>query len=333
MTFLIIQTAFIGDVVLATALVEKLRRHYPDAAIDFLLRKGNESLLTGHPYVRKVLIWDKKQGKYRNLWHLGRSIRAARYDWVINCQRFAASGLLTAFSGAKTVGFDKNPFSWLFDKRVPHRLGGENTGVHEVARNLDLVAHLTNEEFERPRLYPSTADRDRALDLVRGQQYVCLAPTSVWFTKQFPAHKWVALIARLPASCRVFLLGGPGDHAACEQIRLACNNPAVLNTAGQLSFLTSAALMQGAALNYVNDSAPLHFASAMDAPVAAVFCSTLPAFGFTPLSTNSAVLETSEMLPCRPCGLHGKKTCPLGHFACAESIDPQVFPIPAPMPI
>ena len=71
-------------------------------------------------------------------------------------------------------------------------------------------------------------------------------------------------------------------------------------------------------MNYVNDSAPLHLASSMNAPVTAVFLSTIPQFGFTPLSDDSTVSETSLNLPCRPCGLHGKKACPEGHFRCAE---------------
>jgi heptosyltransferase-2 len=71
--FLIIQTAFIGDVVLATPLIEKLKLHYPNATIDFLVRKGNESLLENHPLLRRVIVFDKKNGKYRNLLKLIRN--------------------------------------------------------------------------------------------------------------------------------------------------------------------------------------------------------------------------------------------------------------------
>lgn len=88
--------------------------------------------------------------------------------------------------------------------------------------------------------------------------------------------------------------------------------------AGKLSFLQSAALISKARITYANDSAPLHIASAMNAPVAAVFCSTTPEFGFGPLSDRSFILETDEKLACRPCGVHGKKECPLGHFKCSE---------------
>lgn len=329
MKFLIVQSAFIGDVVLATPLVEKLRRFFPEAEIDFLLRKGNEKLLTAHPNIRRVLVWDKKQGKYKSLLNLAREIRAQRYDWVINCQRFAASGLLTIFSGARqTVGFDKNPFSFVFSRRVAHRFGTAQHPAHEVERNLQLIEHLTDSSFERPRLYPSKTDYEKALLLCQGHKYVCIAPTSVWFTKQFPAHKWVEMIERIPSDHRIFLLGGKEDIEPCEQIRMASGRSACQNMAGKLSFLESAALMEGAHMNYANDSAPIHIASAVNAPMVAVFCSTIPAFGFTPLSDRSYVIETHDALECRPCGLHGRKACPKGHFACAEGISAGDFPMP-----
>jgi heptosyltransferase-2 len=95
----------------------------------------------------------------------------------------------------------------------------------------------------------------------------------------------------------------------------------IINLSGELGFLASAALQQKAVLNYVNDSAPMHFCSAVNAPVVAIYCSTIPAFGFGPLSTHCFIVETQEQLACRPCGLHGKKQCPLGHFNCAHTIE------------
>jgi heptosyltransferase-2 len=318
MKFLIIQTAFIGDVILATPLLEKLHRFYPEASLDILVRKGNESLLAHHPFVRNVLVWDKKQNKYGNLLRMLTTIRHEQYDWIINCQRFAASGLLTALGGAHhTAGFRKNPFSFAFGLRLPHQIGD----VHEVDRNLSLIRHLTNDEFARPCLYPTPADVQKARNIAGDAPYVCLAPTSVWFTKQLPAHKWVELIRLMPEQTNIFLLGAPGDATACDQILEAAANPRVRNLAGQLRFLESAALMEQAVMNYVNDSAPLHLASAVNAPVTAFFCSTIPAFGFTPLSDQSHIVETTVQLDCRPCGLHGFKACPKGHFACAESIE------------
>ncbi|MGB0838513.1 MAG: glycosyltransferase family 9 protein, partial [Chitinophagales bacterium] len=149
----------------------------------------------------------------------------------------------------------------------------------------------------------------------------CIAPASVWFTKQLPQHKWVEFIQQLPKDLTIYVLGAKGDRRLANSIEKNCPEHECHNLAGQLTLLQSAALIQDATLTYTNDSAPMHLASAMNAPVAAVFCSTVPAFGFGPLSDQSYVIETSKQLSCRPCGLHGKKRCSIGDFTCAESIN------------
>jgi heptosyltransferase-2 len=168
-------------------------------------------------------------------------------------------------------------------------------------------------------VYPSEKEYE-AVKTYKQQPYICIAPTSVWFTKQFPADRWVELIRKLPAGYQIYLLGAPADHDTCEQIRLAAARQGVINLAGKLSILASAALMQEARLNYVNDSAPMHLASATNAPTCAVFCSTVPGFGFGPLADNAYIVEREEPLYCRPCGLHGYRACPEGHFKCAKDI-------------
>ena len=320
-SFLIIQTAFIGDVVLATALIEKLHQYYTNASIDFLLRKGNEGLLKAHPYLREVLIWEKKKDKQKNLFGLLRKIRSNKYDVVINVQRFMATGILTAFSGAaETIGFIKNPMSLFFSDRVRHIVSTPERPLHEIQRNQKLIEKLTDALPEKPRLYPSAADRQKVA-AYKQDAYICVAPASVWFTKQFPAEKWVSFIKKVPQRYKIYLLGAPGDMELCEKIMLHSGTVGrAVNLAGKLNFLESAALQENAAMSFVNDSAPMHFASAMNAPVAAVYCSTIPSFGFGPLSDKSHIVEVKEKLPCRPCGLHGRKACPLKHFDCAMKI-------------
>lgn len=317
-SFLIIQTAFIGDVILATALIEKIRVFYPETSIDFLVRKGNEGLLNHHPYLREVILFDKRN-KYANLIKLIKKIRSHRYDVVVNVQRFATTGIITLLSSAKqTIGFNKNPFSLFFSRKAKHQVGG----MHEVERNQKLIESITDAIPAKPKLYPSASDQEKIKPYLEVGSYYCFAPTSVWFTKQWPAEKWIELIEMVEKKVQaIYLLGAPSDHHVCESIRLASAAKNVMNLAGKLSFLQSAALMSKAKMNFVNDSAPMHLASATNAPVAAIFCSTVPSFGFGPLSDASFVIETKEMLDCRPCGLHGFKDCPKGHFKCAYSIE------------
>lgn len=316
--FLIIQTAFIGDVILATAVVEKLHAYFPDAIIDFMLRKGNEGVLKDHPIIRKQFVWNKKEAKYSGLFQILKSIRIERYTAVINLQRFAASGFVTAFSKAEErIGFDKNPFSFFFDKKFPHRIGTKTeSGEHEVQRCLHLIDHLTDHEIVKPKIYPSPEDFAAVAEF-QFQEYVTISPASVWHTKQYPKDGWIRLINRLQGK-NIYLLGGAGDIELCNEICNQSNKKEIKVLSGKLSLLQSAALMRGASLNYCNDSAPLHLCSAMNAPVRAAFCSTIPEFGFGPLSDDSKVVQTSENLNCRPCGLHGYRACPEGHFKCSQ---------------
>ncbi len=325
--FLVIQTAFTGDVVLATAIIEKLHRFFPGAQIDLLVRKGNEGLLHDHPFLHETLIWNKKEKKNRNLFSLLKKIRNTKYDTVINLQRFASTGILTAFSGAKEkIGFDKNPLSFLFTKKVKHDI---TNGKHEVERNNQLIEHITDNSFTKPRLYPANKNYDE-IKKYAGTPYVCMMPASVWFTKQYPLDKWVDLTNRFPAEYNIYLLGGKEDAMLCEEIKSVSGNTKIEVFAGRLNFLSSVALMKNAAMNYTNDSAPLHFASAVDAPVTSIFCSTVPGFGFYPVSSKSFIVETKEILSCRPCSLHGLRACPLGHFKCARTIGTSQLLSPLP---
>ncbi|MFN4284431.1 MAG: glycosyltransferase family 9 protein [Lacibacter sp.] len=322
MKILVIQTAFIGDAILATSVLEQLHRHMPAADLHILVRQGNEGLFEQHPYLQRVWVWKKKQHKIWNLLQLAWQIRKAHFDVVINLHRFASSGFITAVSGApRRIGFQKNPLSCFFTESYPHTISSDaSQSLHETGRYQLLLTSFTDTGAARPALYPSAADRE-AIRPLQGRPYVCMAPASVWFTKQWPVHKWVELCNAIPGEYAIFLLGAPADRALCEHIRQTAQQSQRIQTlCGSLSLLQSAALMQEAVMNFVNDSAPLHLASATNAPVTAIFCSTVPAFGFGPLSDTHYVIETPEKLACRPCGLHGKAACPQQHFRCAESI-------------
>jgi heptosyltransferase-2 len=314
---LVVQTASIGDVILATPVLEKLHLFFPSAAIDILLKKGTEQLFVGHPYLHEVLVWDKKNDKFRNFEKLMHRVRHSKYDLVVNLQRFFMTGLLTAFSGAGVkTGFDKNPLSFLFTSRTKHQIG---TGMHEAERNLSLISSMTDSIFTPPRLYPSKQDEVKTAIFKSGVYYT-ISPASLWFTKQYPEEKWVELINTIPSETPVYLLGSKSDNELCQSIIQKSVNKVCVDLSGQLTFLESASLMKDARMNFTNDSAPMHLASAVNAPVTAIYCSTIPGFGFGPLSDDRKVIETPENLSCRPCGLHGHPECPEKHFRCAMTI-------------
>lgn len=314
-----------GDVILSTPLIEKLHHFYPDASIDFLLKKGYESVFRDHPYLDLIITWDKTHKKYKHLRALLQMIRNSKYDAVINLQRFASSGLLTAFSKAKhKIGFNKNPFSLFFTKRVKHNIGKSTINPHETERNLLLIEYLTGSGKFPVKLYPSNRDYAKTSQY-KTRKYITISPASLWFTKQFPEGKWVEFVKaahKTDPDLIIYFLGSENEAALCDRIiEKAEIEDTSMNLAGKFSILESATLMKDASMNYVNDSAPMHMASAMNAATTAIYCSTIPEFGFGPLAENSTIVQVQEKLNCRPCGLHGFKHCPEKHFDCAYKID------------
>lgn len=327
---LIIQTAFIGDTILASAFAKAVHERYPDAPIHFFLRKGNESVNQGLSFVHKTWVWDKGEGKMRSLWRMISELRQYEFRAVFNLHRHFNSGLITALVKADDkLGFRENPLSFFYTRKVPHLIPHTVNGVawHEVQRNHQLL-HAYDPtvplESNPKKLKPVLPLQPKNFDKVSAYQdapYVVVAPASVWFTKQWEEEKYRDLVALLSQGLKVYLIGGPTDFDLCERVRA---NSSATNLCGKLNLLDSAALMQKAKRVFVNDSGPLHLASSVNAPTTAVFCSTIPAFGYGPLSDDAIVLETPENLDCRPCGLHGHTACPKGHFLCSKNVTVEI---------
>jgi heptosyltransferase-2 len=303
---LVIQTAFLGDVVLATSLIETIHRDLPNAEIHLIVKQGHESLFNNHPFIKKVWTWNKSKNKTRHLINLTFEIREEKFDQVINIHRYFSSGFITALSGAPIkIGFDKNPLAFLYTEKFPHQINSYDND-HEIDRNFQLVSHICDGKPALPKLYPSAADYQKIIAF-KSQAYHTISPASVWFTKQLPLVKWNELIQNLPKENPIYILGASVDFALANELVIGNPTHNIVNLAGKLTFLQSAALMSGAVMNYTNDSAPLHLCSAMNAPVTAYFLSTIPQFGFGPLSNQSFCIEPVPDLSCRPCGLHGYK--------------------------
>ncbi|MDX2189679.1 MAG: glycosyltransferase family 9 protein [Bacteroidota bacterium] len=312
---LIIQTAFLGDLVLSTSLIEELHAAFPQSEIDVLVKKGMEEVLLFNPKIHEIITWNKQENKNSGFFKIIGLVRRSKYDLIINCHRFLSSGLICAFSSAKYItGFSNNPFSFLFNKKVPHRF----TGSHETERNHQLIGDLTGLKVYKPKIYPEAIETSF---IPEGQRYITIAPGSIWFTKKFHSQKWIEFIDSVPENIQIVLLAGKADKPLCDLIKKNTKSPSrICNLAGRLTMLQSAFIMQNAVLNYVNDSGPLHMCSAINAPVCVIYCSTTFSYGFGPLTDFSRIIEYDEPLPCKPCGVHGHQACPKGHFICSFGI-------------
>lgn len=310
---LVIQTAFLGDVVLTTGLLHALAGRF--GPVDVVTTPAGGELLATHPAVRRVHRYDKR-GADRGpagFLRLARTLRAERYARAYLPHRSLRSALLAVMAAVpERTGFAGGAAAWSYTRRVPRPATG-----HEAERLLAL-AGPDGGSAATVSLALTEADRREALAWkaragVTGR-YLVMAPGSIWGTKRWPGY--AALAAELPDT--VVAVGSAAERALAEAVAGAAG-PRGHAAAGQLSLRGAAALIEGADALVTNDSAPLHLASAVGTPVVAIFGPTVPAFGFGPRGAAGRVVELAD-LGCRPCSRHGPATCPLGHHRCMRDL-------------
>jgi heptosyltransferase II len=311
-TILVIQTAFLGDVILSTPLLSRLaEQHGP---VDVVTTPGAAGLLEHHPAVASVLRYDKRGADrgWRGLWRMGARLRSRRYRSVYLPHRSLRSATLALWSGAaERVGFDDSPAALTYTTRITRPRFG-----HEVERLLALAGRTGGESAPvTVALTPADqAAADAWLSMHQvGPRFIAVAPGSIWATKRWPYYQ--ELVARLEYPS--VLVGGQEDARLAGA--LAAGSAQAVSAAGALTLRESAALIRRAAVLVTNDSAPLHLATAVGTPVVAIFGPTVPEFGFGPRRSADLTLGLDD-LPCRPCSKHGPPQCPLGHHRCMRDL-------------
>jgi heptosyltransferase-2 len=318
---LVIQTSFLGDVILTTPLIAELSKGGP---VDILVTPEGAAVLANNPHLRSVFRYDKRNtyGSALGLWQTIRTIRGKSYEKVYLAQGSLRSGLLGAMTGApERIGFTSSTGRVMYTKQVKYR-----PQLHHAERLWSLAMTEYYDpplpEQIRPQLFPSDEDR-RIVDafLRRTAEpdtpFVALAPGSAWGTKRWPYY--VALARRLASDFRIAIVGSESDAETAAEICAAVGPAGAINTVGALSLLASAELIGRAQAIVTNDSAPQHLASAMGTPTLTIFGPTVPEFGFGPLAERHAVAG-HELLECRPCHRYGPQRCPLGHWRCMREL-------------
>ena len=321
---LVIQTSFLGDVILTTPLIAELAKRGP---VDVLVTPTGAAALANNPDIRTVIPYDKRgtYGSALGLWETLREIRARRpYDAAYLAQGSFRSGLLAMMTGAtERIGFASSTGRVLYTKQLPYR-----PEKHHAERIWSLAmadcADPPSRDQIRPRLYPTDDDRNRIDLLLRSnsstdEPFVSLAPGSAWGTKRWPYYPELA--KRLVEDYRIAIIGSKADSELAAQITDGLPPERVINGVG-LPLLASAELIGRSRTIVTNDSAPQHLASAMGTPTLTIFGPTVPEFGFGPIAERHAVAG-HESLSCRPCHRHGPQRCPLGHWRCMRELTPE----------
>lgn len=320
---LLVQTAYLGDVILTTPLIRAVKQVFPQAKLDVLVIPQTAGALANNPYIDQLILFDKRRQKWSAFKDVLQILKARHYDLAISPHSSFTTGLLLKLSGIpQRVGFRRSPIRYFLTHKIPMPKAD-----FTIEKYLTLLQPFSNQKFSiQTELFPSQADRELAdmwlQKLESGRPTIAIAPGSVWPTKRWPAEYYTQLVANLKQRFNLVFIGSKDERALCQQIIDQAGMEQALNLAGELSILQSAAVIANCDLMICNDSGALHMANAMQTDVFAFFGPTVRSFGFFPFRPHDKVFEVPDLY-CRPCGKHGHKECPEGHFRCMLEIKPE----------
>ena len=321
---LVIQTAFLGDVIMSTPVVKALKQTFPQAEIDLVTIPETGIIFKFNPSVSNVFSLNKKGlfKKLISLVNLLRHIRKKKYDLAVSIQSSGTSSLLMYLGKIPNrAGFGRR--QKLLTLPVIHE-----KGLHIRDRYLTLLRPFSDQKFDnQTEIFWSDSEDEKIKEISKTLKNkdkftLGIAPGSVWHTKKWPREYFISLL-KLMAGENVtpVFIGGKNEYQLCQDI-IEKSGADALNLAGELTILESTALIQNLDLMLTNDSAPLHMANAVQTDVIAIFGPTVRRFGCYPFRENDTMLEID--LYCRPCSKHGAKTCPEKHFRCMRDIQPEL---------
>lgn len=339
----VVRFSSLGDVLLAAHVPSFLKRAMPDTPTLFVTKGRYATALAGHPDLDGLFLLDDgssaddavRADDARTgppilargaLPDLAAGLRATGVDTVIDLHgNLRSAALRRAVGPAQVV---RAPKHGLRRRLMVHAKWIHTRPVPPLLRSYRSLAGLPPDASVRPWLRDAltAGDRARAADARSGLTPGGFAVYGVgarWATKRWPLRHFVALaraVEREAGLAPRFALTPeePGTEAALDALLGA----GFAHEAVTLDLRALAALATDAAVLVSNDSAVLHLGPALGVPAFGLFGSTVPAFGFARQGPRDAVGEIA--LPCRPCGVHGRDHCPLGHHACMESLTPEI---------
>ena len=322
---LVVQTSFLGDAVLTTPLFSEIRVLFPESQLSVLCTPQAKGLLEGNPDLNEIITYDKKgEGRgWLGLWNKAKDIRGRGFTIAISPHKSFRSGLLLFLARIPfRVGFRRSAGWYFYHCRV-----NRDATRHDVERNLSILGAFGVElskcrrdlRVEAPPHAQESVERIFSELGIQHGMTIGLNPGSVWATKRWTAEGYAELIVQLKEKycCQILLFGGPEDGNIVDKIQELSGNVGISLT-GKIKLSELSSAIDWCDLFITNDSGPMHVAVARGVPVVAIFCATIPSLGFYPYSSRAVIVEKN--LPCRPCGSHGGRRCPLGTEDCMRLI-------------
>jgi heptosyltransferase-2 len=336
---LLIQTAFLGDLLLSVPLLKYLRRTFPEAEISLICRKGFASLFKDLKLVNEAYeIKKKDKASYQAV---ARQLQVKEFDLLLSPHESLTTAMLVRkLKSRNKIGFHRWWNALFFHRRIRRDLSlpeslrqmsllqEQDTNLKEQIQNFRKV-DLEWKKKEQSLLTPVPDWASPIVELPNlwnelqacfqlPPRSICLFPGSVWKTKQWIKEGFIEVGKKLAEKGNsILILGGPGEENLCEEI--ASQIPGAQSLAGKTSQLETIVILSRADKVLSNDSAGQHLAALVGVATVSVFGPTVLDFGYRAWNSKAQVVERRG-LSCRPCGKHGHQVCPIGTHECMKNI-------------
>jgi len=321
MKILILRFSSMGDILLATPLLDVLKKEYPVSQIDWVVLKKYSETLNTNPIIDKLMVFKDRVG----LKKIKKEISGTDYDLIFDLHKNSKTRYLTRFR--------RNVYS--YNKRVFERF----MLVHFKKKYKEImpVTKMYFKALEKAGISTPESwklrfgiDKETELSTVRrfglhNTNYIALIPGSSYYTKMWPKEYFRELVRKITTSNtlrrKIFILGKGSEEESIGSYIADENRSECVDLTGKLDLQQTAAVLKFADIVVTNDNGPMHLAECFDKKILAIFGSTTEEFGFFPYSVNYQAVQV-DSLKCRPCTHFGRKKCPEKHFRCMMEISP-----------
>ena len=347
MKILIRGTNWLGDAVMTTPALLRIREKFPDAHIALLTPEKLAELWLNHPAINETIAFSPNQGLLSTV----KKLRSGGFEMALVLPNSPRSALEVFLAGIPSrIGYSRSWRNWFLSKTITTRAdvvkmrkrtvneinaliasgpqsaprkSQYSSSAHQSREYLHLAAALgANPEPLPAALFVTPQEVDAAR-----QKFGLLAVSSPVFginpgaeygpAKRWPIERFISAAKEIQkkTNCAWIVFGGRNETDLAGQIQSALG-PAVFNVAGRTSLRELMSLMRLCRVFLTNDTGPMHVAAALGVPVVAIFGSTSPELT-APLAANESLLKILRSdAPCSPCFL---RECPID-FRCMNGI-------------
>ncbi len=336
----VINTAFLGDLILSIPFLNLLKKKYPNSSISLVCKKGIGDLFLKLKLVD--FVFEVQKGSSRDYADAAKRLNEKGQDIVFCMHRSVRSYLFSLkLKTNLRVGYK----SWYnivgYEKKLERNLSlpeplriiqllqlvdqSFSDFFNNETKSIDLNLKLSNDHLveipgwaKYPKLDLEYRQYDPAPD--SGLRHIAIFPGSVWNTKRWTIESYAELTRRLiEMDFQVILMGGPGEESCGEFIQSRITSSRLTNMIGKSTVWESLLVLSQCELVVANDSASAHLAALLGKKILVFFGPTVLNFGYRPWGNSVYVMENSK-LSCRPCSSHGPQECPIKTHECMKSI-------------